>query len=178
MVEEKEGAGRRGGGGSASTTMSIQTSVNFRHFLSSLLLNKSLSNLTILLVGPCHKLKKTVKGSFNKSFSYTVNFNLLCQSRQLTYHDFFNQHTVNCHLFKNSVSLLPRVLQYEAHFPILLVGSQDQCITIIHNGLLNVLSVPLRHYLPIIYVYMIIFLYQIKSSVVDPFIKILSVRYL
>ena len=88
------GSGEKGGGGGASTTMSIQTLVNFRHFLSSLLLNKSLSNLTILLLGPCHKLKKTVKGSFNKSFSYTVNFNLLCQSRQLTYHDFFNQHTV------------------------------------------------------------------------------------
>ena len=65
------GSGQKGGG--ASTIMSIQTSVNFRDFLSSLLLNKSLSNLTILLLGPCHKLKKkTVKGSSNNSFSYTV----------------------------------------------------------------------------------------------------------
>ena len=39
-----------------------------------------------------------------------------------------------CHLFKKSISLLPRVLQYEAHFLNLLVGSQDQCITRIHNG--------------------------------------------
>ena len=60
----KEGAGRRGGG--ASTTMSIQTSVNFRHFLSSLLLNKSLSNLAILLLGPCHKLKKNRERVFQQ----------------------------------------------------------------------------------------------------------------
>ena len=62
----------RGGGGEPPTTMSVETSVNFRHFLSLLLLNKSLSILAILLLGPCHKLKKTVKGSSNNSFSYTV----------------------------------------------------------------------------------------------------------
>ena len=66
------GSGEKEGGGGASTTMSIQTSVNFRDFLSSLLLNKSLSNLAVLLLGPCHKLKKTVKGSSNNSFSHTA----------------------------------------------------------------------------------------------------------
>ena len=158
MVEGKEGAGRRGGG--ASTTMSIQTSVNFRHFLSSLLLNKSLSNLAILLLGPCHKLKKTVKGSSNNSFSYTMKlwnfilgwktqFTFPVKPMNLSWLIASNQHTVVACL-KKSVSLLPRVLQYEAHFLILLVGSQDQCITRIHNGLLNVLFVPLCHYLPII----------------------------
>ena len=41
------GEGRRG---EPPTTMSIETSINFRDFLSSLLLNKSLSNLAILLL--------------------------------------------------------------------------------------------------------------------------------
>ena len=59
------GSGQKGGGG-ASTTMSIQTSVNFRDFLSSLLLNKSLSNLTILLLGPCNKLKKNRERVFQQ----------------------------------------------------------------------------------------------------------------
>ena len=68
----EKGGSREGGGGVPSTTMSVETSVNFRHFLSLLLLNKSLSILAILLLGPCHKLKKTVKGSSNNSFSYTV----------------------------------------------------------------------------------------------------------
>ena len=45
------GEGRRKeGGGEPPTTMSIETSVNFRDFLSLLLLNKSLSNLAILLL--------------------------------------------------------------------------------------------------------------------------------
>ena len=103
MVERKEGAGK--GGGVPPTTMSVETSVNFRHFLSLLLLNKSLSILAILLLGPCHKLKKTVKGSSNNSFSYTVKlwnfifgwktqFTLPVRPMNLSWLMASNQHTV------------------------------------------------------------------------------------